>query len=74
MRIRFTKKPDPRDFEDIDVTRFHVGRVYDIPSTVASVLIVSGYAMTDMRAAERPDQMPREQSLFRRKEDKKAAR
>jgi hypothetical protein len=30
--------------------------------------------MTDMRAAERPDQMPREQSLFRRKEDKKAAR
>jgi hypothetical protein len=74
MRIRFTKKPDPRDFKDIDVTSFHVGRVYDIPSTVAYVLIVSGYAMTDMRAADRPDQMPGEKGLSRRKEDKKADR
>jgi hypothetical protein len=74
MRIRITKKPDPLDFTDIDVTHFAVGGAYDIPSAVAYVLIVFGYAITEMRAVEPPDQMPNEKSLFRRKEDKRANR
>ena len=74
MRIRITKRPDPRDFKDVDVTHFAVGGAYDIPSTVAYALIVFGYAIAEMRAVEPPDEMPNEKSLFRRKEDKRANR
>jgi hypothetical protein len=53
MRIRIIKKPDPSEFEGIDVRQLSLGRVYNIDSSLAHVLIVCGYAFAEMRAVER---------------------
>ena len=43
MRIRFLATPKD-DFEEFDLRRFRVGEVYDVPTQLASMLIIAGYA------------------------------
>jgi len=44
MRIRFTRRPRAGEFDEFDLRRFHVGEVYDVPTRLATLLIISGYA------------------------------
>ena len=43
MRIRFTGLPDA-DFDEFDLRRFRLGEIYDVPTRLASLLIIAGYA------------------------------
>ena len=44
MRIRLTARPIGSDFDEYDLRRFTVGEVYEVPTRLASILIISGYA------------------------------
>jgi hypothetical protein len=44
MRIRLTSRPKGGDFDEFDLRRFTVGEIYDVPTRLASLLIISGYA------------------------------
>jgi hypothetical protein len=44
LRIRLTSLPEPGEFDEFDLSHFHVGGVFLVPSYLASVLIISGYA------------------------------
>ncbi len=44
MRIRFTGVPRDGEFDEFDLRRFHVGEIYDVPTRLASLLIIAGYA------------------------------
>jgi hypothetical protein len=44
MRIRITTRPRGSDFDEFDLRRFTVGEVYEVPTRLASILIISGYA------------------------------
>ncbi|OLC47090.1 MAG: hypothetical protein AUH43_12565 [Acidobacteria bacterium 13_1_40CM_65_14] len=43
MRIRFTGLPGA-DFDEFDLRRFRLGEIYDVPTRLASLLIIAGYA------------------------------
>lgn len=53
MRVRIKKLPQSGSIEDIDVTRLAVGKTYDLGPRLAELLIVSGYAVPEMRRTER---------------------
>ena len=53
MRIRITKSPPTPFMEGYDVTGFHVGRVYDLSAAIAEYLVVAGFAVPEMRTADR---------------------
>ena len=59
MRVRITKQPVATELEPYDVTRFEVGKVYDVGPRLAEVLIVAGFAEPEMRAKDRPATTPR---------------
>ena len=44
LRIRLKTLPDPGDFDEFDLTHFRPGGIYVVPSHLASLLILSGYA------------------------------
>lgn len=44
MRIRLTALPLDADFDEFDLRRFRVGEVYNVPTRLASLLIIAGYA------------------------------
>ena len=44
MRIRIVHQPALRDVDGVDLTQFHVGREYDLGSSLASVLLAEGWA------------------------------
>jgi hypothetical protein len=44
MRIRLTGWPVDGDFDEFDLRQFRVGGVYDVPTRLASLLIIAGYA------------------------------
>ena len=44
LRIRVTSLPEPGEFDEFDLSHFRVGEVFLVPSYLASVLIISGYA------------------------------
>jgi hypothetical protein len=44
LRIRITDLPKPGEFDELDLSRFHVGQSYVVPSQLASLLIIGGYA------------------------------
>jgi hypothetical protein len=44
LRIRLTSLPQPGEFDEFDLSHFRVGGVFLVPSYLASVLIISGYA------------------------------
>jgi hypothetical protein len=37
-------RPKGADFDEFDLRRFTVGEIYDVPTRLASLLIISGYA------------------------------
>ncbi len=47
QRIRILKPPQASDFIPFDVTRFQVGRVYEVGPRLAELLIVCGCAETE---------------------------
>ena len=53
MRIRISGLPNAGDLDEFDLRRFRVGESYDVPSQLASLLIVAGYAEAVERRAER---------------------
>jgi len=57
-RVRITALPKPAEFDEYDVRRFRVGETYEVPSRLASLLILGGYAETTgparAEAADRP--------------------
>jgi NADH:ubiquinone oxidoreductase subunit B-like Fe-S oxidoreductase len=53
LRVRITKKPVPTQVEPFDVSRFEIGKVYEVGSRLAEVLIVAGYAEPEMRSKNR---------------------
>jgi CheY-like chemotaxis protein len=58
MRIRITRLPqDVGRFQrdDIDLSRYIVGEVYDVGSTIGTYLIVMGFADPEMRLLDSPD-------------------
>jgi len=44
LRIRVTSLPEPGEFDEFDLSHFRVGGVFLVPSYLASVLIIAGYA------------------------------
>jgi hypothetical protein len=46
LRIRITAPPDPDAFAEYDIQRFRVGDVYEVPVRLATLLIISGYAVS----------------------------
>ena len=44
LRIRLTSLPPPGEFDEFDLSHFRVGGVFLVPSYLASVLIIAGYA------------------------------
>ena len=44
IRIRLTSLPEPGEFDEFDLSHFRIGGVFLVPSYLASVLIISGYA------------------------------
>lgn len=44
LRIRITGLPPPGEFDEFDLRRFRAGEVYDVPTQLASLLILAGYA------------------------------
>jgi len=55
MRIRITKRPTTPFVEACDVSSLQVGQTYDLNATVANYLVLSGYAIVEMRAADGND-------------------
>ena len=46
LRIRIVAAPDLDAFAEYDVQRFRVGDVYEVPVRLATLLIISGYAVS----------------------------
>jgi hypothetical protein len=46
LRIRIIAAPDLDAFAEYDVQRFRVGDVYEVPIRLATLLIISGYAVS----------------------------
>jgi hypothetical protein len=46
LRIRIVAPPDLDAFAEYDVERFRVGDVYEVPVRLATLLIISGYAVS----------------------------
>ena len=44
MRIRITAPPRGSDFDEFDLRRFTVGEIYEVPTRLASLLVIAGYA------------------------------
>jgi len=44
LRIRLKTLPAPGDFDEFDLSHFRPGETYVVPSHLASLLIISGYA------------------------------
>jgi hypothetical protein len=44
LRIRINSLPKSGDFDEFDLRRFRVGDVYDVPTRLASLLSIAGYA------------------------------
>lgn len=65
MRIRISGLPSEGDLDEFDLRRFRVGEVYDVPSQLASLLIVAGYAEAVVRRVERAQAADRVQSQRR---------
>jgi hypothetical protein len=58
LRIRLKALPDAGDFDEFNLSHFRPGGIYVVPSQLASLLILSGYAeLVDehSRAAEAAD-------------------
>ena len=52
LRIRVRKVPPPGTFDEFSFRHFRVGQTYTVPSHLASVLILAGYAeLVDTRPA-----------------------
>jgi hypothetical protein len=45
--------------EPFDISRFEVGKVYEVGPRLAEVLIVAGYAEPEMRVKDRAAEKPR---------------
>jgi hypothetical protein len=58
LRVRILKTPSPTEFELFDVSRFEVGRVYDIGIRLAELMIVDGCAEPERRAVDRAADKP----------------
>lgn len=52
QRIRILKSPQASDFIPFDVTRFQVGRVYEVGPRLAELLIVCACAETESSPAK----------------------
>jgi hypothetical protein len=44
LRIRIRKLPAPGEFDEFSLNHFRVGQTYTVPSHLASLLILDGYA------------------------------
>jgi hypothetical protein len=44
LQIRFNSLPKPGELDEFDLRRFRIGEIYDVPTRLASVLIIAGYA------------------------------
>jgi hypothetical protein len=55
MKIRIRKLPPSGNLEGFDLHphAFHSGEVYDVPSRLAEILILWGYAEPEMRRESR---------------------
>jgi len=58
LRVRITKRPVPTELEPYDVSRFEVGKVYEVGPRLAEALIVAGFAEPEMRTKDRPATKP----------------
>ena len=52
MRIRIINAPSPHLLQEFDVPAFTSGSLYDVNRELASLLVVSGYAIVEMRARD----------------------
>jgi hypothetical protein len=56
VKIRITNRMPGADYEGFDVSHLIVGQVYDIAPGLATLLVVGGYAMPEMRTLDRAAQ------------------
>ena len=54
MLVRILERPPAQDYEGYDVRHLLPGRTYDIAARLATLLIVAGHAMPEMRHVDRP--------------------
>lgn len=57
MKVRILKQPTGF-LHGITLSAYRVGGVYDIPSDLASYLVVEGFARSEMREREDPGREP----------------
>jgi hypothetical protein len=53
LRIRILERPPAREYEGYDVRHLLPGQTYDLTARLGTLLVVAGYAMPEMRQAER---------------------
>jgi hypothetical protein len=58
MRVTIIKSPEG-DLNGMSAVQWQVGRTYDLSPSIASVLIVEGYARLEMRSEENRRHIPR---------------
>jgi hypothetical protein len=58
LRVRITKRPVAKELEPYDVSRFEVGKVYEVGPRLAEILIVAGFAEPETRTKDRPVAKP----------------
>jgi hypothetical protein len=44
LRIRILALPRDGEFDEFDLRRFRPGEIYDVPTHLASLLLIAGYA------------------------------
>ena len=44
LRIRLKSMPEHGEFDEFDLSHFHPGQIFVVPSRLASMLIISGHA------------------------------
>jgi hypothetical protein len=65
LRIRVRKVPPPGTFDEFSFRHFRVGQTYTVPSHLASVLILAGYAELDETHSARAEAADFGQPRFR---------
>jgi hypothetical protein len=52
MRVRITRRPKPANVDGISLWRYRVGHVYALPTSVATLMIVEGWAVPDLESSD----------------------
>ena len=62
------------EFDEFDLSRFRVGNTYELPSRLASLLIIAGYAELLASESDRAEAADYDSGYFRKRRPKRQSR